>query len=54
MDKSINPSDHVVTVSSSETSNLDNTTNEMPPQDSNDSNKNKEHEIVYPIPFKLK
>ena len=29
-------------------------TNEVPPQDSNDANKNKEHENVCPISFKLK
>ena len=29
-------------------------TNEMPPQDRNGENKNKEHENVCPLPFKLK
>ena len=29
-------------------------TNEVPPQDSNDANKNKEHENVCPISFKSK
>ena len=38
----------------SETSNLDSMTNEVPQQDINDSNKNKEHENVCPIKFKLK
>ena len=28
--------------------------NEMPPQDSTDANKNKEHENVCPLSFKLK
>ena len=37
-----------------ETSNLENMTNEVPAQDGNDSNKNKEHENVCPRSFKLK
>ena len=41
LDEIINPSDQVVNVNSSETSNLDNMTNEVPPQDINDANKNK-------------
>ena len=51
---SINPSDHVVNVNSSETSNLDNMTNELPPKDSNDTNKNKEYENFCPLSFKFK
>ena len=35
------PSDQVVNANSPKTSNLNNTTNEVPPQDSNDENKNK-------------
>ena len=53
-DESINPSDQVVNGNSSETSNFDNTANELPPQDSNDANKNKEHEYVCPLSIKLK
>ena len=41
-------------MNSSETSNLDNMTNEVRPQDSNDSNKNKENENVFLLSFKLK
>ena len=33
---------------------MENTTNEVPPQDSNDTNKNKEHESICPIKFKIK
>ena len=29
-------------------------TNEVPPQDSNDTNKNKEHESICPLPFNIK
>ena len=41
VDEIINPSNQVVNANSSETLNLDKITNEVPPQDSNDSNKNK-------------
>ena len=44
----------MVNANSSETSNLDNIINEMPPQDSNNANKNKEHENLCPVSFKLK
>ena len=40
-DESINPSDQVVNANSSETSNLYNMTSEVPQQDSNGANKNK-------------
>ena len=53
-DKNNNTSDQAVNVDSSETSNLENMTNEVPPQDSSDANKNKEHENFYPISLKLK
>ena len=53
-DDSINPSDHVVNYHLSETSNLDNMNNKVPPQDSNYANKNKERENVLPLSFKLK
>ena len=53
-DEIINPSDQVVNSNYYETSNLDNMNNEMPPQDSTDANKNKEHENVCPLSFKLK
>ena len=43
-DDRTNQIDQVVNVNSYETSNLDNMTNEVPPQDSNNENKNKEHE----------
>ena len=39
----------MVNANSSETSNLDNTTNEVTAQDINDANKNKEHESVCPL-----
>ena len=42
----------MVNLNSSETSNLDNTTNEVPPSGSNDENK--KHENVCPLSFKLK
>ena len=53
-DKNINPIDQVINENSSETSNLYNMTSEVPQQDSNGANKNKEHENVCPIKFKLK
>ena len=40
-DNKINANDHVVNVDSSETSNLDNMTNEVPSQYVNDANKKK-------------
>ena len=48
-DESIHPIVQVVNTSSSKTS-----TNGVPPQDSNNANKNKEHEMFYPISLKLK
>ena len=53
-DERINPIDQVVNANSSETSNLNNMDNEVPPQDSSDANKNKEHENVCPLSLKLK
>ena len=47
-DEIINPSHQVVNENSSKTSKLDNITNEVHAQDSNDVNKNKEHENVCP------
>ena len=44
LDEIMNSSDQVVNVNSSETSNFDNMTNEVPSQESNDENKNKERE----------
>ena len=48
-----NPSDQAVNANASEIAHLDNMTNEVPPQDINNANKNKEHEIFCPISFKL-
>ena len=45
-EETINTSDQVVNVNCSETSNLDNITNEVPPQDINDA---KKHENVFPL-----
>ena len=53
-DKILNPGDQEVNVNLSETSNLDSMTSEVPPQGSNDANKNKERENVCPLSFKLK
>ena len=53
-DKNNNTSDQAVNVDSSETSNLENMTNELPQQDSKDVNKNKEHENVCILSLKLK
>ena len=53
-DEIINPSDQVFNSNSSETLNLGNMTNEVPAQDSNDENKNKENENVCPQSIKLK
>ena len=44
-EESINPSDQLVNINSSEKSNFYNMSNEVPPRDSNDANKNKEHKI---------
>ena len=46
--KIINTSNQVVNKNSSETSNLENLTNEVPVQDSNYANKNKKHENFCP------
>ena len=52
-DDNINPSEKVFNVNSSETSNLDNIINEVPPHDINDAIK-KQIEILCPLSFKLK
>ena len=54
VDEIINPSDQLFNANSSETWNLYNMTNEVPPQDSNNANKNKEHKNFYPLSFKLR
>ena len=53
-DEGIHTSDQVVNMNTPKISNLDNTTNEVPPQYCNDANKNKEHENVCSLSFKSK